>query len=140
MDRVGQLNRHTDREAGFVTVAAAPSAYHQLLAHRLLGGDQAQAQLAFDPAVLHVYRERGFKIYRTDSAGKLQQPGGWYIDFGITAGDSVIHTSLSNLAKLPEGERGQWASHVLWPEMSTPFLKMQIGGASCNDDGEVRAW
>ena len=123
-----------------MTGAAALSAYRQLLAHRVLNGDQAQAQVLFDPAVLQAYRDRGFKVYRTDSAGKLQQPGGWYVDFGIVAGDGVIHTSLANLGKLPEGERAHWAGFVTWPELSDRFLKMQLGGGSCSDDGEIRTW
>jgi hypothetical protein len=112
-----------------------------LLVHRLLSGEQALAQLVFDSEVLESYRRRGgFKVFRTNSAGKLQQQGGWYVDFGISADSGQIHTSVGNLAKLPEEERAHWAEHARLPEFAERFLKMQLAGGSCTDDGEVRSW
>lgn len=121
-----------------MTVEASP--YRLLLGTRLLKGEHALAQVRFEAGVLQKYRESGFKIYRTDSAGKLQQPGGWYIDFGIVPGDAVIHTSLTNLGKLPESERAHWQQHIAWPDLNDRFLKMQLAGGQCEYDGEIRNW
>jgi hypothetical protein len=99
-------------------------------------------QVCFQSAVLDAYRGRaGFKIIRTDSAGRLKQEGGWSIDFGISGDDQVIHVSWRDMiARFPESEREAWAGHIVTPPLSANFLQMQLAPGSCFDDGEVRPW
>jgi hypothetical protein len=112
-----------------------------LLRRLLLGGEAKLAQVVFRSEVLDAYRSRdGVAIYRTNSAGKLQQRGGWYVDFGITDGDTRIHTSLQNLEALPEQERLHWLDYAVTPPLNEKFLRMQLGAGACTDDGDVRAW
>lgn len=112
-----------------------------LLKRMIVGGEAGLAQVVFRSEVLDVYRGRqGFAIYRTNSAGKLQKRDGWYIDFGITEGDTRVHTSVANLARLPDEERGHWLEYAVTQPLNEKFLRMQLGAGHCTDDGEVRAW
>ncbi len=120
-------------------VGVAPFRF-MLLRRLLVNGESGLAQISFRSEVLARYRgSDGFKIYRTDSAGKLQRRDGWSLDFGIVEGDSRIHTSLTNLGRIPEDERAHWLDHAVTLPLNEKFLKMQMG-VHCADDGEIRAW
>jgi hypothetical protein len=109
---------------------------------RVLGGDLGAAQVWFDQAVLDRYRaQTGFRVIRTNTAGRVRSPAGWALDFGIADDDRLIHASAGDLAqRLPPPERQHWASHVIAPPVSGNFLTMRLGAGSCIDDGEVREW
>jgi hypothetical protein len=106
-------------------------------------GDPALLQLAFHAAVLDRYRgDAAFRVIRTDTAGRITRRAGWSLDFGIAAGDRVVHASWGALSNaLPEGEREHWSAHaVASADLSDNFIRMQLAPASCFDDGDVRAW
>ena len=121
-------------------VAAEPQV--AMLYQRVLGGNLGVAQVWFDQRVLDQYRGRaGFRVIRTDTAGRVRAPGGWSLDFGIAADDRLIHASAEDLAqRLPPPERRHWASHVITPPASRTFMVMRLGVGSCIDDGELRDW
>ena len=111
-----------------------------LVWNRALNGDTARLQVWFEPAVLDKYRQAGFKIMRTNTAGRVRSPS-WSLDFGIAEGDAVIHATVSDLAqRLPESERDHWAQHAATPAASRNFLLMRFGGGGCIDDGDIREW
>jgi hypothetical protein len=63
------------------------------------------------------------------------------LDFGITADESLIHTSATDVSqRLPTAERQHWAEHVVTPGVSRNFLTMRLAPGSCIDDGELRDW
>ena len=114
-----------------------------VLYRKVLGGDLGAAQVWFDQRVLDRYRgQAGFRVIRTNTAGRVRSPAGWSLDFGIADDDRLIHTSLAELAqRLPPPERQHWVGHLVTPPVSPTFLTMRLGGgASCIDDGEVRGW
>src|SRR6202171_1456027 len=87
---------------------------------RVLGGDLGAAQAWFDQHVLDRYRGRaGWRVMRTNTVGRVQSSEGWSLDFGIAAGDGIVHTSLSDLnQRLPVSERQHWAQHLVTPAVS----------------------
>lgn len=105
-------------------------------------GDPGLAQLWFDQRVLDRYRAaEGFRVIRTDSAGRVRSPAGWSLDFGIAADDQLIHLAAVDLGqRLPQPERQHWIAHLITPPVSRNFLIMRLGAGSCMDDGEVRDW
>ncbi|MBI4494942.1 MAG: hypothetical protein HY690_19385 [Chloroflexi bacterium] len=110
---------------------------------RVLGGDLGAAQLWFDQRVLDRYRAQpGFRVMRTNTAGRVRAPAGWSLDFGIAADDRLIHASAADLAqRLPPSERQHWLSYLATLPLSRNFLTMRLsGGVSCIDDGEVRGF
>jgi len=109
---------------------------------RVLGGDLGAAHLWFDAHVLDRYREQaGWRVMRTNSAGRLRSPEGWSIDFGIAEADTLLHTSATELSqRLPATERQHWAQHVCTPAFSRNFLTMRLAPGSCIDDGDLRDW
>ena len=109
---------------------------------RVLGGDTGFAQVWFHQQVLDKYRSQaGFRVIRTNTAGRVQVRGGWSLDFGIADGDQLIHASAADLAqRLPAVERRHWASFVYAPPVSGTFLTMRLGAGHCLDDGDVRTW
>lgn len=123
-------------------VGKPTDAQTMMLYLKLLGGDSGVAQLWFDQTVLDQYRQqKGSRIYRTNSAGRLKSPAGWTLDFGIADEDRIIHVSASDLAqRLPQAERKHWVDHLLTLPTSRNFLTMRLGAHSCVDDGDLRDW
>ncbi len=113
-----------------------------MLYRKVLGGDFGVAQVWFDPRVLDRYRgQEGYRVLRTNSAGRLRASAGWSLDFGIAADDRLIHAAAADLAqRLPPAERQHWIEHVVTPPVSPIFLTMRLGAGSCIDDGDVRDW
>jgi hypothetical protein len=109
---------------------------------RVLGGDLGAAQVWFDQRVLDRYRaQAGWRVMRTDTVGRVQSSEGWSLDFGIPAGDALVHTSLADLTqRLPTTERRHWAQHLVTPAVSRAFLNMRLAPGSCFDDGDLRDW
>lgn len=111
------------------------------LYRRVISGQPELAQVIFSAAVLEKYRGSSqFQITRTNTIGTLRRMGGWKLDFGIIADDTLIHTSAGDLANLPESERAHWAEHIVPPTLSLNFLRARLYPASCIDDGEARRW
>ena len=113
-----------------------------MLYQRVLAGNLGAVHIWFDQRVLDRYRaQTGFRVIRTDSAGRLRSPAGWSLDFGIADADRLIHASAEDLAqRIPPPERQHWASHVITPPASRTFVIMRLGAGSCMDDGELRSW
>jgi hypothetical protein len=109
---------------------------------RVLAGDVGAAQLWFDQAVLDRYRgQPGWRVLRTNSAGRLKSPDGWSLDFGVADNDRLIHASANAVSqRLTAAERPHWIEHLVSPAASRNFVSMQLGGAACIDDGELRDW
>ena len=109
---------------------------------KVLGGDLGAAQIWFDQRVLDRYRaQAGFRVIRTNTAGRLRSPAGWALDFGIADDDRLIHASAADLVqRLPAPERQHWINHLITPPVSRNFLTMRLGAGSCIDDGDVRDW
>lgn len=112
------------------------------LYRRVLGGAADQVHLFFDAAVLERYRTQGgYEITRTDTAGRLKRQGGWSLDFGIAAGDALIHVPAAELAtRLPESERDHWLQHLVHLPHSRHFVRVRLSPGSCLSDGEIRPW
>ncbi|MBE3589789.1 MAG: hypothetical protein IMW98_03045 [Firmicutes bacterium] len=112
----------------------------QAFYRRVLGGQPERVQLFFDAAVLERYRGRpGFTLQRTDTAGRLKQAGGFTLEFGLAAGDSLIHLAAADIAaRLPESEREHWLAHLVTLPHSRHFVRVQMTPGSCFDDGEIR--
>jgi hypothetical protein len=113
-----------------------------MLYRRVLGGDAGLAQVWFGANVLDHYRSQsGFRVLRTNSAGRLRSPAGWTLDFGIAADDRLIHVSAADLAqRLPPADKQHWLGHVAALPVSGTFLVMRLGAGHCMDDGDVRDW
>jgi hypothetical protein len=113
-----------------------------LLYGRVLAGDTGLAQVWFHQSVLDTYRSQpGYRVIRSNSAGRVRTQGGWSLDFGIADDDRVIHTSAADLAqRLPPAERRHWLGYVVAPPASGTFLVMRLGAGNCMDDGDVRDW
>jgi hypothetical protein len=109
---------------------------------RVLGGDLGLAQIWFDQHVLDRYRgQSGWRVLRTNSAGRVRSPDGWSLDFGIADKDRLIHASAADLSqRLPASERQHWAQHTITLPVSPTFLTMRMVTGSCIDDGDVRDW
>jgi hypothetical protein len=113
------------------------------LVHRraLTNGDPSLVQLWFDASVIDRYRDAGYQVVRTNSAGRVRKQGAWSIDAGIAPDDRTLHCSWGAIAVLPEDERAHWAAHaVAGGAMSENFLRMQLSPGSCFDDGDLRMW
>jgi hypothetical protein len=113
-----------------------------MLYARVLSGDLGAAQVWFDRRVLDRYQaQTGFRVIRTNTAGRLRAPAGWSLDFGIADDDRLIHAAAADLAqRLPAPERQHWVGHLVTPPVSRNFLTMRLGAGACLDDGEVRDW
>jgi hypothetical protein len=109
---------------------------------KVLAGEAGLAQIWFRSGVLDTYRTMsGFRVLRSNSAGRIRASGGWTLDFGIADDDRLIHVSAADLAqRLPPGERQHWLEHILTPPASGTFLVMRLGAGHCMDDGDVRDW
>ena len=112
----------------------------RLLARALAAGDFGALHLRFDAAVLARYRERGAKLVRTRTVGRVSM-GQWSLDMGIAAGGSQVHLAARDLVeRLPEGERAHWVEHLLPAPASAAYLQMSLTPAACIDDGDTQAW
>ena len=113
-----------------------------LIYGRVLAGDTGLVQVWFRQQVLDRYRElAGYRVLRSNTAGRVQVRGAWTLDFGISDGDQLIHASAADLAqRLPQGERRHWLNHIVAPPVSGTFLVMRLGAGHCMDDGDVREW
>jgi hypothetical protein len=133
-----------DQSGGSAATGSAPAVPPQvgMLYRRVLGGDAGLAQVWFSASVLDQYRTRkGFRVLRTNSAGRIKSPAGWTIDFGIADDDRLIHVSAADLAqRLPPADKQHWLGHVATLPVSGTFLVMRLGAGHCMDDGDVRDW
>jgi hypothetical protein len=143
-DERAERQSMTEQSGGAHAAESAPAAPPQvgMLYRRVLGGDAGLAQVWFTSNVLDKYRSTsGFRVLRTNSAGRLRAPGGWTLDFGIAADDRLIHVSAADLAqRLPAGDKAHWLAHVATLPVSGTFLVMRLGAGHCMDDGDVRDW
>ena len=108
----------------------------------VLSGRQPQrAQIFFDAAVIDRYLDHpAYRCIRTDTVGQIRKQGGWKLDVGISGGDRLLHTSIEQLAQLPDEERAHWLSHAVSLPLSVAFVQMQVHSRSCYNDGEIRPW
>jgi hypothetical protein len=134
----------TDLRPGQASTGDPPATLPQvaLMYRKVLAGDTGLAQIWFRSAVLDRYRTlNGFRVIRTNSAGRIKAPGAWTLDFGIADDDTLIHVSAADLAqRLPAAERQHWLDHMFAPPVSGTFLVMRLGAGHCMDDGDVRDW
>lgn len=118
----------------------APQMVRSYFAKCLVEKDEGAVPLVFDMAVLNRYREAGYRLIRTRSAGRVQSPEGWRLDFGVTDEAGVIHAAVRDVWKLPRGEREHLAQYVVAPGLSARYLNMQLGMGGCIDEGDIEDW
>ena len=120
----------------------ADRVWRRTVARAVAAGDGAGLPLRLSARVLDRYAARpDNRILRTDTIGRLLQPGKPTIDFGIVADDREIHIRFSDLLQLiPEDERDHWLDHLIAPDLSQTLLKMQLTPGACHDDGQLRDW
>jgi hypothetical protein len=112
-----------------------------LLQRALATRDPGRLLLRFHASVVDAYRERGAKVIRTRSVGRITFPGRWSLDVGIAAEDSEVQLPFEDLLdRLPEEERAHWLDHLVAEPASITFLRMRTAGAACIDDGDAEAW
>ena len=115
--------------------------WRRTVARAIGSGDADALPIRFSPSVLARYVERGARILRSDTVGRLMQPGRAVIDFGIVEDDTVIHLRFGDLAALiPESERDHWLDHLIAPGASRAYLQMTLQPGACHDDGPLRDW
>ena len=116
--------------------------WRRTVARAVAAGDGAALPLRLSARVLDRYTARpDNRILRTDTIGRLLQPGKPTIDFGIVADDREIHIRFGDFLQLiPEDERGHWLDHLIAPDLSQTLLKMQLTPGACHDDGQLRDW
>ena len=115
--------------------------WRRTVARAVGSGDASALPVHFSASVLSRYVDSGAKILRSDTVGRLIQPGNAVIDFGIVEDDSVIHLRFGDIgALIPEAERAHWLDHLIGPTVSRPYLQMTLQPGACHDDGELREW
>ena len=115
--------------------------WKRTVARAVNSGDASALPVHFQAAVLTRYVDAGAKILRTNTVGRLLQPGKAVIDFGIVQGDTVIHLRFGDIgALIPETDRDHWFEHLVPPTASRPYLQMTLQPGACHDDGELREW
>lgn len=115
--------------------------WKRTVARAVNSGDASALPIHFSSIVLNRYIERGAKILRTNTVGRLLQPGKAVIDFGIVEDDAVIHLRFGDIAALiPESELDHWLDHLVPPTASRPYLQMTLQSGACHDDGDLREW
>ena len=115
--------------------------WKRTVARAVSSGDPAALPIHFSASVLSRYVDAGAKILRTNTVGRLLQPGKAVIDFGIVEDDTVIHLRFGDIASLiPESERSHWLDHLVAPAASRSYLQMTLQPGACHDDGELREW
>lgn len=119
----------------------ADHVWKRTVARAVNSGDASALPIHFSSIVLNRYIERGAKILRTNTVGRLLQPGKAVIDFGIVENDTVIHLRFGDIAALiPESELDHWLDHLVPPTASRPYLQMTLQPGACHDDGDLREW
>ncbi len=119
----------------------ADHVWKRTVARAVNSGDPSALPVHFHAAVLTRYTDAGAKILRTNTVGRLLQPGKAVIDFGIVRDDTVIHLRFGDIGTLiPETERDHWLDHLIAPEASRPYLQMTLQPGACHDDGDLREW
>ncbi|MCY3732960.1 MAG: hypothetical protein OXG42_01640 [Chloroflexi bacterium] len=122
-------------------MAEVDQVWKRTVARAVSSGDASALPVHFSASVLRRYIDGGGKILRTDTVGRLMQPGKAMIDFGIVEGDTVIHLRFGDVGSLiPESERVHWLDHLVPPSTSRPYLQMTLQPGACHDDGELREW
>ncbi|GAB4330891.1 MAG: hypothetical protein Kow0010_15950 [Dehalococcoidia bacterium] len=116
-----------------------PPAAIALYRRMLLSGDTSRVQVRYRAAVLDRYREKGLRVQRTDTVGRVSSAT-WTVNFGICPGEEAIHVSFGDLVHLPEGEREHWAMHLAEEGLSANYLTILLHPGSCFDDGDTREW
>ena len=121
---------------------ASPDAvWKRTVARAVSSGDASALPVHFSATVLTRYVDGGAKILRTDTVGRLIQPGKAVIDFGIVEDDTVIHLRFGDIgALIPASERSHWLDHLVPPTASRPYMQMTLQPGACHDDGELREW
>ena len=115
--------------------------WKRTVARAVSSGDASALPVHFTASVLARYVDGGAKILRTDTVGRLMQPGKAVIDFGIVEDDTVIHLRFGDIgALIPELERSHWLDHLVPPTASRPYMQMTLQPGACHDDGELREW
>lgn len=120
------------------------TATRRLLLARVLTG-RAEAELypvRFRGEVVDRYRAMpGAQVIRTRNVGRVGLPRQWSLDVGIDDDAGEVSVPLRDLAgRLPEAERDHWLDHLVDEPGSAVFLRMQLAGAACIDDGEPETW
>ena len=112
------------------------------LYERVFGGDFGATPLWFKWTVLDAYRGRpGWRVIRTNSAGRVSSPDGWSLDFGIVDEAQLVHAGVADVSqRLPKREQSHWLEHLVAPGASRNFVLMRLGAAACIDDGDLRDW
>ncbi|MPZ16022.1 MAG: hypothetical protein GEU73_16645 [Chloroflexi bacterium] len=120
---------------------AREPAFQDLVRRAVETGKFDVVQVWFESVVLDRYRgDPDSRIQRTNSAGRLRGPGGWMINFGISADDALIHIPIAASFGIPDGHRDHWLSHLVSLPVGTNFLRMTINPSACIDDGPSREW
>ena len=115
--------------------------WKRTVARAVNSGDGSTLPIHFSASVLNRYVDSGAKILRTNTVGRLMQPGKAVIDFGIVEDDTVIHLRFGDIGSLiPESERSHWLDHLVAPSASRPYLQMTLQPGACHDDGDLREW
>jgi len=122
------------------TPVHAPELIVRYVEQALVDKDPGALPICFDMAVLEKYRLAGCKLFRTRSAGRVQSPDGWRLDFGIVDDAGVIHAAARDVVKLPRGERQHFAAHVATAPLNARYLKMHMGLGACVDEGDIEDW
>ena len=123
--------------------ASEATATRRLLLSRALSRGQLDTYpVRFRAEVIERYRSMpGVQLIRTRSVGRVALPRQWSLDVGIDDDAGEVSVPLRDLAaRLPEGEREHWLAHLVDEPGSAVFLRMQLAGAACIDDGEPEAW
>lgn len=120
---------------------AALSLQRSLLDRALTAREPGRLLIRFHASVVDRYRDRGGRLIRTRTVGRISIPGRWSLDVGIAPGDSEIQVPMQDLLdRLPEEERAHWLDHLVEEPASLNFLRMRLTPAACIDDGEAEAW
>jgi len=122
------------------TPVHSPELVVRYVEQALVNKDTGALPICFDIAVLEKYRAAGYTLFRTKSAGRVQSPEGWRLDFGIVDDAGVIHASAADVCKLPRAERQHFAAHVRMPPLNARFLKLHMGLGACVDEGDIEDW
>src|ERR1700720_2318659 len=95
----------------------------RLVARALVTGDFGALHLRFDARVVDRYRERGAKLVRTRTVGRISMPQ-WSLDLGIAPGEAEVHVVARDLyERLPEAERAHWVEHLVPAPASVHYLQ-----------------
>jgi len=112
-----------------------------LVQRALTKRDPGGLLLRFHASVVDAYRERGAKLIRTRSVGRITFPGRWSLDVGIAADGAEVQLPFEDLHdRLPEEEWPHWLDHLVAEPASITFLRMRTAGAACIDDGDAEVW